>query len=77
MSSGQGFQHALQLIALHLCAGHLLPVDLGTTCRLQLLKLHIGRLPIGADAGVSKATVLRLCFQHIFFERPKSNRENS
>jgi hypothetical protein len=31
-----------------------------------LVELRVKRLPVGADAGVSEAAALRVCFGHIF-----------
>jgi hypothetical protein len=34
----------------------------------QLLKLGVEGLPVGADAGVAEATVLRVSFRHVLRE---------
>jgi len=56
----------LQLAPLYLRAGRLLPVDLDAACRLQLLKLDVKRLAVGADAGISDDAILRVRFDQIF-----------
>jgi hypothetical protein len=38
----------------------------GRPARRWLVELRVKRLPVGADAGVSEAAGLRVCFGHIF-----------
>ena len=42
---------------LYLRAGRLLTIDLGTACRLQLLKLRVEGLPVGANTGISDGAI--------------------
>ena len=57
IAGADGLQHAKQLAAVSLRAARLLPVDLGAAFRLQLLKLSVEGLAVGADAGITEAAV--------------------
>jgi len=60
------FQQPQQLAPVRLRPAGRLPVNLRAAIGLQLPKLRIERLPIGADAGVAEAANLGSYFGHIF-----------
>ena len=56
---GETLEHFEKLAPVAVRARHLLAVNLGAARAAKLLKLHVERPPVGADAGVSQRAVLR------------------
>ncbi len=61
-------EHFEKLAPVVVRARHLLAVNLGAARTAKLLKLGVERLPVGADAGIAEAAVLRVSFSHILRE---------
>ena len=65
VAGGQTFQKPEQLPPICLRAAGFLAIDSDTPARLQLLKLSVERLPIGADTGIPKVAGWKRGFGHI------------
>jgi len=59
----EGVEHFEKPAPVAVRAGHLLAVNLAASRRVVALRVE--RLPVGADAGIAKAAVLRVSFGHI------------
>ena len=65
VAGGELLEHLLQLLPVGPRPGRLLPMNPHAPGRLQLLKLGIKGLAIGADAGVADRPERGGCFGHI------------
>jgi hypothetical protein len=64
VAGGESGEHFEKLAPVVVRARHLLPVNLGAARAAKLLKLGVERLPVGADAGIAEAAVLRVRSGH-------------
>jgi hypothetical protein len=68
VAGGNGLQELEQFTSVGLCSARLLAIDLTASLRLELGKLRVERLAIGADAGVAEVAGFQLSFGHILWK---------
>jgi len=67
VAGGELAEHPVKLAPVGPRARHLLAIDVagGASCRAQLLKLAVERLPVGRDAGIADRPIIEVSFGHV------------